>query len=176
MKLIVGLGNPGKEYDGTRHNVGFQAIDLLAGRCEGSRSSKFEAELFKGRLDGHDVLLMKPQTYMNLSGEAVSQAANFYKIDVRADLIVIHDDLDLPPGAVRMQRDISSAGHNGVKSIIERLGHQEFTRIRIGIGRPTDPTPIDDYVLHRFSPDEAALVAPAIGKACQFAEEALKKS
>jgi len=134
MKLIVGLGNPGKEYEKTRHNSGFMVLDLLADKCGVSiNTSKFNALTASTRIEGQAVLLMKPLTYMNESGNAVIQAVNYYKIDPE-DILVIHDDMDLPTGSLRIRKKGSSGGQKGMKSIIAHLGTEDFARIKIGVG------------------------------------------
>jgi PTH1 family peptidyl-tRNA hydrolase len=134
MKLIAGLGNPGKEYAATRHNSGFMAMDLLAEKCGASITvSKFNALTATVRIEGQAVLLMKPLTYMNESGSAVSQAVNYYKIEPE-DILILHDDMDLPTGSVRIRKKGSSGGQKGMKSIISCLGTDEIARIRIGVG------------------------------------------
>lgn len=175
MKLIVGLGNPGKEYQHTRHNSGFRVVDELHRRWEFPPSQeKFKALFSKGKAGGEDVILLEPLTFMNLSGDAVIEAVSFYKLDPASDLIVVHDEVDLPLGTVRLQKNISSAGHNGVKSIIERLGSQDFSRLRIGIGRPADQTPVEDYVVQPFRDDERAIVDESIKKAADEIEKTIK--
>lgn len=137
MKLIVGLGNPGKEYEKTKHNIGFMTMDLLAGKMRSEeflKEDKFKSELTCFELDGEKVFLVKPQTFMNLSGEAVQKIASFYKIEPK-DIAVVHDELDLPSGEIKVSFGRGSAGHNGVKSIIQKLGTEEFLRVRIGIGK-----------------------------------------
>jgi peptidyl-tRNA hydrolase, PTH1 family len=153
VRLIVGLGNPGAKYAGTRHNVGYQFVDSLA-ESQGLTSTRrqFHAQVIDGKVAGHRVLLAKPLTFMNLSGNAVGSLVRFYKLDP-ADLIVIYDDLDLPLGRARLRPQGGSGGHKGMKSIIERLGTQEFARLRIGIGRPRSGEPVS-YVLKNFSEDE----------------------
>lgn len=149
MKLIVGLGNPGVEYSKNRHNTGFIIANEIAAKNSLSweNSSKFDAEIAVSK----DFILVKPQTYMNKSGEAVSKILNFYKIDIE-DLLVIHDDVDLQFGEIKKQLGASSAGHKGVESIIEKLSSQEFWRIRVGVGRPEDINiPTEDWVLQNFS-------------------------
>jgi PTH1 family peptidyl-tRNA hydrolase len=155
MKLIVGLGNPGKEYSRNRHNAGFIIVDEIASKnsLPWENSSKFDADVDISK----DFILAKPQTFMNKSGEAVSKILNFYKIDLK-DLYVIHDDVDLPFGEVKKQLGAGSAGHKGVESIIEKVGTQDFWRIRIGIGRPSDNTPVEDWVLRDFNSEELTLV------------------
>ncbi|MBR4446346.1 MAG: aminoacyl-tRNA hydrolase [Solobacterium sp.] len=149
MKLIVGLGNPGKEYAGTRHNSGFMAMDRLAEKCGVSlTSSKWNALIGKTVIQGQQVLLMKPLTYMNLSGQAVSQAVHYYHIDPQ-DILVIHDDMDLTTGSVRIRAKGSSGGQKGMKSIQQSLGTNDIARIRIGVGhsRHGDHEVVPDWVL-----------------------------
>ena len=159
MKLIVGLGNPGKQYENTRHNAGFLAVDDFLREEKAVWEKKFDA-LFCQQSLAHDTRTawLKPQTFMNESGKAVRQAVEFYKIDASSDLLVIHDDIDLPLGAVRAAVDSSSAGHKGVQNIIEALGTQKFHRVRIGINQrpPGDKTPTEAYVLQNFSEEERA--------------------
>lgn len=174
MILIVGLGNPGAKYDKTRHNVGFRAVDLLAERWEfGHFDTRFEGELGKGRAHGKQVMLLKPQTFMNLSGASVAACANFHKI-APSDIWIVHDDLDLPIGKLRIRVGGSSGGHNGVASVIERLGSPEFTRFRLGIGRPTTQLPIEDYVVQPFGPDEKSSAQEMVERAADAVEAALK--
>lgn len=156
MKLIVGLGNPGSKYKNTRHNAGFLALDYLVDGQDANWSEKFEAEFTELGLNEEKVLLAKPQTFMNLSGKSVAAIVNFYKLTPATDLIVIHDDKDLPFGSIKAAKDSSAAGHNGVKDIIDALGTQDFSRIRIGIEtRESDsPIPTDVFVLQPFSDDE----------------------
>lgn len=155
--LIAGLGNPGERYACTRHNVGFWCIDRLS-ECWPSRRERrrFKALVTEGMLVPHRVILVKPQTFMNDSGDAIAPACRWYKISPDR-LLVIHDDLDLPVGRIRLRSGGSSGGHRGVASVIERLGTDGFLRLRIGIGRPSDDDAVD-YVLSRFSKDERVLV------------------
>ena len=156
MKLIVGLGNPGKQYEFTRHNVGFLAMDKIGDKCSLSFKfeSSFNAMVAMQNVCGEKCIFVKPQTYMNLSGEAVGKIAKYYKVDI-ADILVIYDDMDLPLGALRLREKGSAGGHNGIKSIIAHLNTQEFKRIRVGISSHAN---IDakDYVLGKFSKDELA--------------------
>jgi peptidyl-tRNA hydrolase, PTH1 family len=154
MKLIVGLGNPGPEYENTRHNAGFMAVDTLAESFEFDPfklSSKFNAELSQGTIAGEKVILTKPHTFMNLSGRAVRQILDYHKLWL-PDLIVIYDDVNVPKGELRIRKNGSAGGHNGMKSIIQELGSEDFVRIRLGI-EPLRPqkTPLEDYVLGHFS-------------------------
>ncbi|MBI5023226.1 MAG: aminoacyl-tRNA hydrolase [Candidatus Magasanikbacteria bacterium] len=154
MLLIIGLGNPGKEYEKTRHNVGFMTLDKLRSVLEldgWAANKKFYAEIAEKKIDAKKIILMKPQTFMNNSGQSAALVTKFYKIKP-ADIWVIHDDLDLPLGKIKIQRDRSAAGHNGVQSIINSLGTQDFIRFRIGIA-PTKLTKKSgaDFVLDKFS-------------------------
>lgn len=168
MKLIVGLGNPGREYAATRHNVGFMVVDRLApGLGVAVEKRLFKALIGQGRLEGEKIVLAKPQTYMNLSGGAVGALLNWFKL-TPADLVVIYDDLDLPPGKIRIRSGGGAGGHKGVQSLIQVLGTEAFPRVRIGIGRPTEPdfeTP--DYVLSRFGTHEAGLMEESIAAAAE---------
>ena len=152
--LIVGLGNPGREYAGNRHNVGFDCVDLLAEKHGIALSkSQHKARLGTGQVAGRQAILAEPQTYVNSSGEAVGAVARYYKV-APGDVLVIYDDLDLPQGTIRLRPGGSSGGHNGIKSIIEHLGTQAFPRVRIGIGRPPGRMEPKDYVLQDFSAAE----------------------
>jgi PTH1 family peptidyl-tRNA hydrolase len=167
--LIVGLGNPGKEYAETRHNVGFRCVDELA-RRGGLRWEKprLKAEQARGRLAGRDVTLAKPQTYMNLSGVAVVQLVRWYKVPL-GDLLVISDDLDLPFGQLRLRGEGSAGGQGGLKSIVQQLRSDAFARLRVGIGRPQWGDP-KDYVLNRFTREQAAEVDEIVRRAADAAE------
>ena len=162
MKLIVGLGNPGDKYQGTRHNVGFDVIDALA-RQEGLKltDQKFRSDYTIWRVGDEKVLLVKPYTFMNLSGEAVLPLMSYYNISPD-ELVVVYDDLDLEPGKLRLRQSGSAGGHNGVKSIIEMLGTQDFKRVKIGIGRPQYGRKVVDHVLQRFDTDERSLIEQKI--------------
>ncbi|KMN42918.1 peptidyl-tRNA hydrolase [Bacillus sp. LK2] len=175
MKLIVGLGNPGREYELTRHNIGFMAIDELAKRWNISlNEQKFKGLFGAGFVNGEKVILLKPLTYMNLSGESIRPLMDYYKIDVE-DFIVMYDDLDIPVGKLRLRMKGSAGGHNGVKSTISHLGTQEFQRIRMGIDRPKNGMKVVDYVLGRFTPEEISGVNQSIEKAADACEEWLNK-
>ncbi|WP_024983375.1 aminoacyl-tRNA hydrolase [Brevibacillus borstelensis] len=161
MKVIVGLGNPGKKYEDTRHNAGFIAIDKINDKWGiPVVQNKFRALIGEGRIEGEKVLLVKPQTYMNLSGESIAEILKFYKLTPE-DVVVIYDDLDLPPGQLRLREKGSAGGHNGIKSLILHMGTQEFKRIKIGIGRPEPGRSVSDYVLHPFSTAERSLIDEA---------------
>lgn len=154
MKLIVGLGNPGNDYKNTRHNVGFMIIDSYLGTV--SWSKKFNGLYYETNINGEKYIFLKPQTYMNLSGFSVSSFVNFYKIDIK-DILVIHDDLDLPIGRFRLKINSSSGGHNGIKDIISSLHSDAFARVKIGISNDkTKDT--KDYVLGNFSKSELSLI------------------
>ncbi len=172
MRMIVGLGNPGNKYERTRHNTGFMVMDALAKKCNVDiTQDKFQSLIVKTKIDGEDVLLVKPQTYMNNSGIAVRACMNFYKIDVK-DLLIIYDDLDLPVGQIRLRQKGSAGGHNGIKSIIQHVGSNQFDRIRVGIGRDAR-IPIIDWVLMNYRPDEMQALQPAIDKAADAAYDSI---
>ncbi|MDY4515952.1 MAG: aminoacyl-tRNA hydrolase [Lachnospiraceae bacterium] len=155
MYIIVGLGNPGKQYAHTRHNVGFDTIDMLAERYRISVDTKKHKALYgKGMIEGRKVILAKPQTFMNLSGESVRELIDFYKIDEAKELIVIYDDISLEPGQLRLRAKGSAGGHNGIKNIIAHLGGQEFGRVKVGIGEKPKGYDLADYVLGHFSKEE----------------------
>ena len=155
--LVAGLGNPGREYERTRHNLGWLVLDELARRHHGSWRSKFSGSLAEVRLDGLRLALLKPETYMNESGRSVGAAARFFKVPAES-LLVVHDDVDLEPGRLQARRGGGLAGHNGLRSLAQHLGTQDFLRLRIGIGRPGrgDPRPVKDWVLSPFAPEEDA--------------------
>lgn len=162
MYIIVGLGNPGSQYAHTRHNVGFDVIDALADRYGiPVDHKKCRALCGKGRIEGLPVVLAKPQTYMNLSGESVRQLIDFYKVDQKENLIVIYDDISLEPGQLRLRSKGSAGGHNGIKNIIAHLGGQEFKRIKVGVGEKPKGYDLADYVLSRFSKSEREQVEEA---------------
>ena len=170
MYIIAGLGNPGSRYEKTRHNCGFEAIDLLAERCGISlKDRKFKSLCGNGVIDGQKVLLMKPLTYMNLSGEAVQAAAAFYKIDPSKDLIVLYDDISLEPGQLRVRAKGSAGGHNGIRSIIQILGTDQFLRVKIGTGAKPADMDLADYVLGRIPLSERADMAAAFDRASKAA-------
>jgi PTH1 family peptidyl-tRNA hydrolase len=162
--LVVGLGNPGREYAGNRHNVGWLVVDELARRHDASWRAKFDGRLAEIRIDGHKVALLKPETYMNDSGRSVQAAARFFKAEPDT-ILVVHDEGDLEPGRLQARLGGGLAGHNGLRSIAKHLGTPEFLRLRVGVGRPGrgDPRPLADYVLSDFEPHEDAgrLVAAA---------------
>lgn len=158
MYLVVGLGNPGKEYAATRHNIGFIFLDYLAEKYRFTfKGTKWQAETAKDLSWGYPVLFVKPQTYMNRSGVAVRAIADFYQVEADK-IIVIHDDLDLPLGRTKIMTKRGAGGHNGIRSLIEHLGGNDFVRVRVGIGRPDKAAPVSDFVLARFGQEEAPLV------------------
>ena len=166
MYIIVGLGNPGKKYEATRHNMGFDVIDRLIYKhnipCSGS---KFHAMYGTGRIGTEKVILAKPLTYMNLSGTSVRELVDFYKIDPETELIVISDDIDLEPGRIRIRKQGSAGGQNGLKHIVQCLGTQKFIRIRIGTGGKPEGWELADWVLSRFTMDDRAVIDDAIVRA-----------
>lgn len=174
MYIIVGLGNPGKKFDGTRHNVGFDTIDLLAHRNDIKVNKlKHKALYGEGFWRGEKVILAKPQTYMNLSGESIRDMVEFYKIDPQ-NLIVIYDDIDLEVGALRIRIKGSSGSHNGMKSITYQLGSQDFPRVRIGIGKPQFGD-LSDYVLGKFPKNQIPIMRESIEKATLAVETIVEK-
>jgi len=170
VKLIVGLGNPGPKYDATRHNVGFDVLDRLARRHAAGAvaRSRFHGAVIEAAIDGEQVLLLKPATYMNRSGTAVSEAIGFYKLDAAADLLVVVDDIALSCGMIRLRPGGGSGGHNGLADIEQRLGTTEYARLRIGIDGSGD-IPQEAYVLGRFRPDQREQVEPALDEAVHAA-------
>lgn len=169
MYLIAGLGNPTKEYDKTRHNVGFSVIDVLADRYRIDISEKkHKALCSRGVIEGQKVLLLKPQTFMNLSGESIRAAADYYKIEPE-EMIVIYDDISLDPGQLRIRLKGSAGGHNGIKNIIANLGTQDFPRIKVGVGAKPPRMDLADYVLSRFGAGEQKLMEEAFGEAAEAA-------
>ncbi len=155
MFIIVGLGNPTAEYEGTRHNVGFAVIDAIADKYNISVTErKHRAFCGKGIVEGQKVLLVKPQTYMNLSGESVRSALDFYKVDPETELLVIYDDVSLDVGQLRIRKKGSAGGHNGIKNIIQHLGNDVFLRIKVGVGEKPKDYDLADYVLGHFSKSE----------------------
>lgn len=168
MYIIVGLGNPGKDYANTRHNIGFDVIDKLAETENISvLEKKHKAIIGKGYIDGQKVILVKPQTYMNLSGESVREAIDYYKADEKEELIVISDDISLSPGQIRIRKKGSAGGHNGLKNIIQHLGHDEFQRIKMGVGEKPKGYDLADYVLGHFTAEERKIMDKATAEAAQ---------
>lgn len=171
MKVIVGLGNPGKKYEGTRHNAGFFTIDELLKRHSITLDKqKFKANYAIEFINGEKVMFVKPQTFMNLSGEALRPLMDYYNAEVE-NLVVIYDDLDLPIGKIRLRKTGGHGGHNGIRSLIDHLGTKEFNRIRVGIGRPTNSMTVVDYVLRPFSKEQKQDVEHAVllsSDACEY--------
>ena len=171
MFLIVGLGNPTKQYEKTRHNIGFDVMDALADKYNISISeNKHKALCGKGVIEGMKVVLAKPQTYMNLSGESVAELVNYYKLDPESELIVVFDDISLEPGNIRIRKKGSAGGHNGIKSIIAHLGSENFPRLKFGVGDKPKEMDLADYVLGRFSSQDEATVSEGIKRACEAVE------
>ena len=177
--LVAGLGNPGREYVDTRHNVGFMVAEELARRHGGSWRAKFSGDLAEMRLDGLRLAVLKPQTYMNESGRSVGAAVRFFKVEPEA-LLVVHDEVDLEPGRLQARLGGGLAGHNGLRSVAQHLGTPEFARLRIGVGRPErgDPRPVADFVLSPFSPevDVEGLVARAADAVETVAREGVEEA
>ena len=162
MLLLVGLGNPGKAYAGNRHNIGFMALEAIARACNAAPfRKKFQGETSEARLGAERAILLKPDTYMNESGRAVAEAARFHKIDV-GDIIVLHDELDLAPGKIRVKLGGGNAGHNGLRSITAHMGN-DYKRVRLGIGHPGDKAMVHNYVLSDFAKAERPWVEPLCG-------------
>ena len=159
MYIIVGLGNPGKEYEGTRHNVGFHTLDRIADKYKIDISEKkHKALIGKGYIDGQKAVLVKPQTYMNLSGESVRSVIDYYKVDETQELIVIYDDVSMDVGKIRIRKKGSAGGHNGIKNIIAHLGHDVFLRIKVGVGEKPKGYDLADYVLGHFNKEEKEIM------------------
>ena len=175
MYIIAGLGNPGVQYEGTRHNVGFDVIDALAAKynisVDGRQSRAF---IGKGVIEGQKVILVKPQTYMNLSGESIRGITDYYKVDEEEELIVIYDDISLDVGQLRIRTKGSAGGHNGMKNILAHLGHNVFPRIKVGVGEKPKQFDLADYVLSRFSKAEREEVEEGYKKAVQAIEMILR--
>lgn len=184
MFIIVGLGNPGKDYAGTRHNIGFDVIETLADKAGISvLEKKHKAIIGKGVLCGQKVILAKPQTYMNLSGESVRELIDYYKVDETEELIIISDDISLDVGQLRVRKKGSAGGHNGLKNIIQHLGHSDFMRVKVGVGEKPKGYDLADYVLGHFTGEEKKVMAEAAKEAAEAiccimtegAEEAMNK-
>lgn len=171
MFLIAGLGNPGREYENTRHNIGYMLIDALAGKYGISvRDIKNKALTGKGIICGQKVILIKPLTYMNLSGESIGPLAAYYKADPETEVLVVSDDISLPPGLIRVRKKGSAGGHNGLKNIILHLGTENFQRVRIGVGEKPKGYDLADYVLGHFDRQEQPLIREGIEKAVTAVE------
>lgn len=171
MYIIVGLGNPDRQYQNTRHNIGFDVIDVIASKNSitvGER--KHKALIGKGFVGGQKVVLVKPQTYMNLSGESVREVIDFYKIDEKSELIVISDDVSLDVGQIRIRKKGSAGGHNGLKNIILHLGHDEFQRVKMGVGEKPEGYDLVDYVLGHFPKEEREIMDESAKRAADAIE------
>ena len=170
MFVIVGLGNPDKKYEKTRHNIGFDVIDAIADKYNiAVKEKKHKALCGTGVIEGRKVLLVKPQTYMNLSGESVAEVIQFYKIDPESEMMIIFDDISLAPGNIRVRKKGSAGGHNGIKSIIAHTGTQNFMRIKVGVGEKPDGWDLADHVLGHFSSEDRKKVDEAIKDAISAA-------
>ena len=168
MYIIAGLGNPGKEYENTRHNIGFDVIDRLAEEENiAVMESKHKALIGKGYVAGQKVILAKPQTFMNLSGESIREIVDYYKVDDTAELIVISDDISLDVGQIRIRKKGSAGGHNGIKNIIANLGSSVFPRIKVGVGEKPKGYDLADYVLGKFSKEDRVLMEEGYDLACE---------
>jgi peptidyl-tRNA hydrolase, PTH1 family len=169
VKLICGLGNPGAEHSGDRHNAGYLVVDRLASRAGIALDmAKFEGRLGGGRLGAERVLLLKPETYMNLSGQSVGAAARFYKV-APTDVLVVHDELDLPFGRLQLKSGGGTAGHNGLRSILSGLGEESFARLRVGVGKPEGKLKVVGHVLSGFSAEERSLLPELLDRAADAA-------
>lgn len=189
MKLILGLGNPGAEYEKTRHNVGFMAVDALAESLDAAwkKDVKRKAQVAKADLDGTPVILAKPATFMNLSGDAAAALVSFYKAPLK-DVLMVHDDMDLPPGRMKFTAEGGAAGHNGVADIQTKLGTDKIARLRLGIGRPGDQSPprsgvplrgtmpSSDFVLGHLSPEDSPNALDTVSAMRDWIEGGLKKA
>ena len=174
MYLIAGLGNPGRQYEHTRHNIGFDTVDVLVEEYQVPQSGvRCKGMYGKGMIAGEKVILLKPLTYMNLSGESVRGIADYFKIDPESQLIVIYDDIDLEPGQIRIRKKGSAGGHNGIKDIIAKLGTQNFIRIKIGVGAKPRGWDLADHVLSRFSTEERELIDMAVSRAAAAVKKIL---
>ncbi len=176
MFLIVGLGNPGRDYVGTRHNMGFEAVDALCAKFDITMNKeKFRAQVGEGRIGGEKVMIIKPQTYMNLSGESVREFRDFYKLESE-EILVIYDDISLPTGKLRIRQRGSDGGHNGIKNIIYQLKTDVFPRIKIGVGQPDHPDfDCKDYVLGRFSKEETEILTQTVIRVTEAVETLIKE-
>lgn len=177
MIVIAGLGNPGKEYEHTRHNVGFDLIDVLAERYQiGVNESKFQGLYGKGIIEGEKVILVKPLTYMNLSGICIQEVLHYFKCDPKTDLIVISDDISLPEGMIRIRKKGSAGGHNGLKNIIAQVGTDEFARIRIGVGDKPKNGDLVNHVLGHFTKEARAQVEQGLENAADAVALAVREN
>lgn len=177
MYLIAGLGNPGRQFEKTRHNMGFDVIDeIIESHRIPQTGVKFDAMYGKGMVGGEKVILMKPLSYMNRSGGPIRAMADYFKVDAETEVIVIYDDIDLEPGQLRIRKQGSAGGHNGMKDIIEKLGTQKFIRVKVGVGAKPKGWDLADYVLSRFSDSDRRLVDDSICRAAKAVEMILNQS
>ncbi|GGM36706.1 peptidyl-tRNA hydrolase [Paraliobacillus quinghaiensis] len=175
MKCIVGLGNPGRKYRKTRHNIGFMVIDEIARRNEWDlNKKKFNGHYTMETVNQEKIILLEPQTYMNLSGESLKPLMDYYELEEK-DIVVVYDDLDLPTGKIRLRQKGGHGGHNGIKSIIEHLGTKDFNRLRVGVDRPIAGMSVVDHVLGKFNKEQALMVKDSIEKAADACESWMKK-
>jgi PTH1 family peptidyl-tRNA hydrolase len=174
ISLIVGLGNPGKQYSDTRHNAGFRFLDLLLSRVGGSLKTekKYDADCAQVRIADFEVRLLEPHTFMNLSGQSVQAYAGFYKIPI-GEILVVHDELDLEPGIIRLKKGGGAGGHNGLKDIMQRMG-KDFMRLRVGIGHPGQASQVSNYVLKKAPADEQALTDEALHYGLDYIDDIVK--
>ena len=171
MYIIAGLGNPTSQYEGTRHNAGFDVIDVIAEKYNISvDGKKNRAYIGKGMIEGQKAILAKPQTYMNLSGESIRGLVDYFKVDEEQELLIIYDDISLPPGQIRIRKKGSAGGHNGMKSIIQHLGTDVFMRIKVGVGEKPKKYDLADYVLSRFSKEDREKMEQAFKDAAEAVE------
>ncbi len=174
IKVIIGLGNPGSKYDNTKHNIGFDVIDYISHQYNISINKvKFKSIIGEGKIDGERVILVKPQTYMNLSGESVREIIEWYKLPV-GNIIIIFDDIDLNMGKIRVRPKGSAGSHNGMKSVIYQIQDDNFPRIRIGIGRPPEGWDLADYVLSKFGADDRKIMDESVKNAAKAVEIIIK--
>lgn len=173
MKLLIGLGNPGKQYEKNRHNIGFRILEKLGEKLglEELNCSKFDGMTCEGSYKGEKIILMKPQTFMNLSGKAIQGMMTFYKLDPTKDMLIIYDDKDMVFGKMRERHEGSSGGHNGIKSIIAELGTENFHRLKFGVGHEEQTIPTDAFVLQNFTAEEEEQLPGLIDEACKKIEE-----
>lgn len=176
MYLIAGLGNPGRQYEKTRHNMGFDVIDeLIENHRVPQTGVKFDAMYGKGMIGSQKAILMKPLSFMNLSGSPIRSMADYFKIDAENEFIVVYDDIDLEPGQIRIRKQGSAGGHNGMKDIINKLGTQKFVRVKVGVGAKPKGWDLADFVLSRFSDSERKIVDEAIVRAAKAVEMILNE-
>ncbi len=174
MFVIVGLGNPGKDYAGTRHNIGFEVIYNIADKFSIRLDrEKFKAIIGEGKIDGEKVMLVMPLTYMNLSGDSVKDILSFYKL-TNEDIVIVYDDISLDVGKIRVRSKGSAGGHNGIKNIINKIGTENFKRVRVGVGEKPEKWDLADYVLSRFTKDEDKAIIEAIEKSTEAVEIIVK--